>query len=102
MARTALVDNHDSSSAPPAGAKEATRDLMRRAMAAIEVELGEPVAWRLFQLTIAVSAFRFGRYETAAALAQYAMLPRDQIPAVEVAGRSGFPLGVVRHQVQSL
>jgi hypothetical protein len=102
MARTALIHNHDSSSAPPALAKEATRDLIRRAMAAIEVELGEPVAWRLFQLTMAVSEFRFGRYETAAALAQHAMLPRDQIPAIEAAGRSGLPLGVVRHQVHSL
>jgi hypothetical protein len=102
MARTALVYNNDTSSASAARTKEATRDLMRRAMAAIEVELGEPVAWRLFQLTVAVSEFRFGRYDTAAALAHHAMLPRDQIPPIEAAGLSGFPLGVVRHQVHAL
>lgn len=102
MARTALVYNHGTSSAAPGGMKETARDLMRRALAAIEVELGEPVAWRLFQLTVAVSEFRFGHYETAAALAHHAMLPRDQIPPIEAAGLSGFPLGVVRHQVHSL
>lgn len=103
MSRTALVYDPKGFSGPPApGTERATRDLLRRAFAAVEVELGEPVAWRLFQLTIAASEFRFGRYDAAAALAHHAMLPREQIPPVEAAGLSGFPLGVVRHQILAL
>jgi hypothetical protein len=102
MARTALVYDPNAFSGPPAGTKEATRDLIRRVLAAIEVELGEPTAWRLFQLTVAMAEYRFGRYDAAAALARHAMLPLDQIPPIEAAGLSGFPLGVVRHQVHAL
>ena len=89
MARTALVYEPRGFSGPPAGTKEGARQLMRRALAAIQVEPGEPTAWRLFQLTVAASEYRFARYEAAAALAQHAMLPRDQIPPVEAAGLSG-------------
>ncbi len=102
MSRTSLDYNPKALSAPRAGQKEATRELIQRVLAAIEVELGEPFAWRLFQLTVAMAEFRVGRYDAAAALAQRAMLPRDQIPPDEAAELSGLPLGVVRHQVRTL
>jgi len=102
MARTALVFEPRGFSGPPSGTKEGARHLMRRALAAIAVEPGEPTAWRLFQLTVAASEFRFGHYDAAAALAQHAMLPRDQVPPIEAAGLYGLPLGVVRNQVLAL
>ena len=102
MARTALVFEPRGFSGPPAGTKEGARHQMRRALAAIHVEHGEPMAWRLFQLTVAAAEFRYGRYDAATALAQHAMLPREQIPPVEAAGLFGSPLGAVRHQMLAL
>jgi hypothetical protein len=88
MARTALVYDRKSFSGSPLGSKEDTRTLMRRALDTAQRELGESGAWRLFQLAVAASEYRFGRYEAAAALANHAMMPREQIPLVEAAGLS--------------
>ena len=102
MSRTALVFDPKGFSGPPAGTQEGTRRLLRRTLWAIESQFSEPRSWRLFQLTVAMSEYRYGRYGAATALAQRAMLPREQIPPVEVAGLLAFPLGVVRNQLLAL
>ncbi|HEY7608376.1 MAG TPA: hypothetical protein VIF14_04020 [Alphaproteobacteria bacterium] len=81
---------------------EATRALIKRALAAIEVELGEPIAWRLFHLMLAVDEFRHGRFETASALAARVLLPRHAIPDEEIEGLPAPALGRLRHEVSAL
>jgi hypothetical protein len=78
------------------------RILITRAMAAIEVQLGEPTAWRLLQMMGAIERFRLGQFDVATIFAARAMLPAGEVPAAELAGICAPALGAVRHQIQAM
>lgn len=75
---------------------------IRCAAAAVAVQLGEPVGYRLCRLVDALDFYGIGEFELAAAAARQAMLPLEQIDADQRNLSCALPFGAVLDRVRRL